>query len=654
MIVALLAFDSDAATFSGRVADTNGIPVAGATIEIAGHSTKTSHDGVFSLSATDSDAYALRVSAPGNYAFLHTYSRADEGLGPEGEGGIDVGTISLVPRDDNRTLLLFAGDAMMGRRFVDPRANEQALVRSGREEADMRAILEHVKPYVELADFASVNLETQLSPTPLSDALPKSVTFVTHPAFAAALRWTGFDYVALGNNHTYDYLDEGLDATLAAVQSAGLAYSGAGIDDAAARAPAEIDVDSQALRLLSYVGWRGRAEPSQVAETNKGGAALGTADNVTEDLAAAEPGTIDIIQYHSGLEYKSKPPLAEETLLKTAIDAGADLAIGHHAHVLQGFEIYRDRLIAYSLGNFAFDQYLPSTHSSMLVYAWYDGDTFVRAEIVPMHLNGYVPTPATGRLRYDIMQRIARLSAALGTCVGESGAHLVIEPCAEPNARQSLADDGQKTARHVAELGATPVPAIGTVNGSRPFRLGLDRLRRGDFEYVDLFDTDDRTWIAHPSVRITPPPRAMQIDVSPGEPVRTGMRVFTRTFTRSNPATVLADLASDGCATVTFFLQRRPDGMGFNDALDDGPIVALGSARVATGLTSVEIDFQLPRTFTRSIRLLLDAESCDADTGVLSLDNLALVEWQTPWLKPGALVPKADSTQVTHVQFRAH
>ena len=129
--------------------------------------------------------------------------------------------------------MLFAGDAMLARRFLAPRADEPALVRREHVQQDGRMLFDAIAPYIRLADFASVNLETQLSEREPDERLPKSVTFFSPTALAGLLEEAGFDYVALGNNHTYDYRDAGLISTLEALQKTGLAYSGAGLDEAA-------------------------------------------------------------------------------------------------------------------------------------------------------------------------------------------------------------------------------------------------------------------------------------------------------------------------------------------------------------------------------------------------------------------------------------
>jgi len=657
ILFALPAF-SCATSISGAIANDAGEPLPSASLSINGESVTVEKSGAFSTDVAAQDIYTIRISAPGHFSFIQTFSRADLEL--SGGDGLTVPTIKLVAKTKGRRLLVFGGDTMMARRFVKPRYGEPALVRTESAEADMKSVLQYMRPYLELAEFASVNLETQLSATPLTESLPKSVSFHTHTAIAPALRWAGVDYVALGNNHTFDYLDTGLERTLAALQTSGLAYSGAGTNDNQARLPHVAEVAGLPLYFFSYVGWPGTFEPNQVASATKGGAALGTDVSIKQDMRTIPPAALGVIQYHSGLEYASAPPLAEETQLKLAVDNGADLAIGHHSHVVQGYEVYKGKLLAYSLGNFVFDQYLPSTQAAMLLFVWYDDDRFYRAEVVPLHINGYIPTPATGVLRYDILQRLARLSASESTCLDSSGGHLVVKPCvgdAGAMAAQRIAlteQDPTRSVHRLSALGATPVAPIAAISNAGPYRLGLDLLRRGDFEYAGLFGTIDRTWIEHPSVSIVGTgPKKMRIEVSPDTVTTTGMKVFTRVFSRSSPATVISNITSNGCGIMRFLLQRRPDGVNFGDALKAGPVSEIGQLTIKSGTSNAELSFQLPRTFTRSIRLLIEAGPCDdSDAPVtMEIDDLAVIEWQTPWLDPGVVSPGASKTQATHVQF---
>ena len=95
-------------------------------------------------------------------------------------------------------------------------------------------------------------------------------------------------------------------------------------------------------------------------------------------------------------------------------------------------------------------------------------------------------------------------------------------------------------------------------------------------------------------------------------------------------------------------------GIGFNDALVTGPVTVIGQVELEAGTKLAALDFQLPRTFTRSVRLLLEATRCEkaASPVTIEIDDLAILEWQTPWFSSGAANPRASETQATHVQFR--
>ena len=169
--------------------------------------------------------------------------------------------------------------------------------------------------------------------------------------------------------------------------------------------------------------------------------------------------------------------------------------------------------------------------------------------------------------------------------------------------------------------------------GTSAYRLGVDLLRRGEFDYLGLFGTTDRTWIEHPQVNVVGEHgRSMQIELRDDVPVRTGMRVFMRVFARSAPATLSVSLRSQGCSEVRFALQRRKDGIGFEDALADGPVEEIGAVTLADQETRESFELQLPRTATRGIRLFIDASNCGESPAELTLDSLSLVEWRTPWL----------------------
>lgn len=591
----------------------------------------------------------IEASASGYYDSVHTFARDDE-----------VADIVLVAKKPGRRLLLFAGDAMLSRRYFEPRENEPAVVRREQLRADGERLLAHVRPYVQLADIASVNLESVLAAEELTDPLPKLVTFYSPVVLAELLEWTGFDYAALGNNHTFDFRDAGVRATQAALGGTRLGFSGMGLDEASARAPWRTSAAGQPFAFLSYVGWPGTFSPTQTASGDKGGAAYGDEFVFVEDIAAVRDTSTVVLQQHSGLEYVEQAPLTERTSLRTAIDAGADLVIGHHAHVLQGLDIYKKRLIAYSMGNFLFDQYFYTTQLGMLLYVWMDGEELHRAEVVPININGYVPTPATGRFRYAVLNRVARLSRENDVCFTASGAHAVVVPGTECRtsefAAENMAQDGALTS--LWQAGVSPLHAVRMSAGLGQYRIGTDLLRRGDFESASLFGTHERAWISSPSINIVPgdeaaDSRSMRIDLKPGETVRAGMKVFLRTFTPSTPATLSGRWRVTGDAGVRFELQRRRDGDAMSVALSDGPTTEIGAFAAGPGdWQGFALDHAMPRLATRSVRLLITVENPGTSPSSVWLDDLAWVQWRTPWRHAG-VAERVSGEFGTHLQWRA-
>lgn len=651
LILLLIASPVASQTISGRVLGDDGKALAGAVIEVAGQRVVSDPDGGFGMTVTAPGPVALRIAADGYYTTLHTYAAADI-AGLDG----DLGNITLVAHRPDRRLLLFAGDAMLARRFFEPPDGEPVLVRRRHVLEDGKKRLSAIRPYVELADFATVNMETQLASRRPEGRLSKSVTFYSPPEFAKLLEWCGFDYVALGNNHTWDYQEAGLRSTFVALDATRLGYSGAGFDEPTARAAHLADLDGKRFAFLSYVGWAGTFSPHQAAEGSKGGAALGSSQVFAEDLAALPADATAVLQYHSGLEYSDEPALSERTRLRLAIDDGADVAIGHHAHILQGLEVYRNRLIAYSMGNFLFDQTYYTTQLGMLLYVWMDGDEMYRAEVVPMYVNAYVPTPATGAMRYAILHRLARLSRPLGTCLLPNGAHATVGSC-EEHAVQRLDLGAARPGNgpvSLQQIGIGPTaPASFALSGYR-YRLGTDILPQGDFESFGAHAIPGRGWLLGPDAEVVDgESRQLRLSVPENAALQTGMSAFQRVFTRSNPTTLAGRIHADGPVTVRFRLQRRRPATPLAEALANGPLLTVGGLRVEQpGWQRFSLDFDQPRVGTEAVRLLIDvADDPDSPGGAeVLLDDLAWIEWRSPWINgDNGFI---DVHYATHAQFQ--
>lgn len=129
-----------------------------------------------------------------------------------------------------------------------------------------------------------------------------------------------------------------------------------------------------------------------------------------DDLRTAGCDLI-VVQFHSGFQFASFKSQFTESSAHQAIDAGADLVIAHHPHVLQGFEVYDGRLIVYSLGNFIFDQDFLATFATAIVRVVFEETSLLEARVYPLVLDNYRPVPLGGAAAKNVIQTLHERSA---------------------------------------------------------------------------------------------------------------------------------------------------------------------------------------------------------------------------------------------------
>jgi poly-gamma-glutamate synthesis protein (capsule biosynthesis protein) len=136
-------------------------------------------------------------------------------------------------------------------------------------------------------------------------------------------------------------------------------------------------------------------------------------DRITADVTAArERADLVIVILHSGYEYVQAPSAPQVAASKAAIDAGAALVIGHHAHILQGIEFYKEGVIVYGLGNFAFE--IDGDPSTAVLNVWLDKDGVHQLEIIPAIIQfGGQPRPAEPYEARPILQQVYYLTSIL-------------------------------------------------------------------------------------------------------------------------------------------------------------------------------------------------------------------------------------------------
>jgi poly-gamma-glutamate synthesis protein (capsule biosynthesis protein) len=241
----------------------------------------------------------------------------------------------------------------------------------------------------------------------------KSYTFQAPPMAAEALGLAGFDVVGLANNHALDYGVDGLADMLPRLREAGVQSVGAGADAATARAPVIVRHNGVSVALLAYVdvpveGRTGFDTRSWSAGPVTPGLAWANVDEMTEDIIAADTlSDVVVVLLHFGLEGRPQVTADQERVARAAIDAGAGLVIGAHAHVLQRVEAYNEGLIVYNLGNFIFDGFAQPSNYSAIFSATLTPAGVSDYEFVPVMVDRGVPRAATAEEAAIIMARVS-------------------------------------------------------------------------------------------------------------------------------------------------------------------------------------------------------------------------------------------------------
>ena len=175
-------------------------------------------------------------------------------------------------------------------------------------------------------------------------------SYQVDPVLANALRNAGINVVTLANNHLLDCGRAGVLETLEALERAGVAAVGAGADTRAAHRAVIRKAGRWSVGMLAYY-WNRRC----AAISRLPGSAMDPPDALAADILRLR-GQVDrvVVSFHWGVPYERQPSSEDRAKARWAVDCGADVVIGHHPHIIQPLEIYRDRPILYSLGNFAF------------------------------------------------------------------------------------------------------------------------------------------------------------------------------------------------------------------------------------------------------------------------------------------------------------
>lgn len=262
---------------------------------------------------------------------------------------------------------------------------------------------------VAAADVAAVNLEAPVepdNPTPIPKSGP---ALTTHPRTPALLAEAGFDLATLANNHLLDYGPAGMRTTLDACADAGLATAGVGENRTDALTPATFDANGVSLAVLAAC----EREFGIAGPDDPGTAWSAHLDALDAVQAAAGAHDAVVVVEHGGIEYVPFSPPERRERLRRFVDAGADLVVGHHPHVAQGWERYGGAFVCHSLGNFCFDRQADGDNTGwgLAVEVGFDRATPVGVDIYPIEpVDGVVHLLGAERSRADHLAHLHRLA----------------------------------------------------------------------------------------------------------------------------------------------------------------------------------------------------------------------------------------------------
>ncbi|ACM19551.1 poly-gamma-glutamate capsule biosynthesis protein, putative [Geotalea daltonii FRC-32] len=275
-------------------------------------------------------------------------------------------------------------------------------------------------------DLAMGNLETPITSGGL-EFKDKSYRFKAVPQAAAALKRAGFRVLTMANNHMLDYGTDGLLDTIYHLDKQGIKHSGAGKSLTEARREAIIDCNGNRIAFLSY----SLTYPAEFFATGmRAGTAPGYPSYYEKDISRIRANAdYVIVSFHWGKEGAATPKRYQVSTARRAVEAGADLVIGHHPHVLQGIESYRNGLIFYSLGNFAFGSLSRNSDRSIIARITLDRG-IKEAELIPInvlnHEVRFQPAILKGKRGKDVIERIRAISSPMGTTIrDENGRYLI-------------------------------------------------------------------------------------------------------------------------------------------------------------------------------------------------------------------------------------
>ncbi|HVX00581.1 MAG TPA: CapA family protein [Candidatus Babeliaceae bacterium] len=311
----------------------------------------------------------------------------------------------------NSVSIGLAGDVMLGRLVNDTIATTSYAYPWG-----------NLLPELYKNDLNIINLETTL--TNAKKPVPKVFNFRANPEVVVSLLLGNITVVNTANNHILDFGIPGLIETLKVLDSTGIKHVGSGNNELQARRPVIINKNNIKIGIIGATD----NEPTWIATSIRPGTnyfSATKANRLLQDVRALRPLVdILIVCLHWGPNMKERPSHEFRDLAHQLIDSGVDILHGHSAHIFQGIEIYKNKLILYDTGDFvddyAVDPFLRNDRS-FLFNVTVDEQGLRQLKLIPVIIKDMQVRKAQGKQAAQIIRRMQALSQEFHTKIESDG-----------------------------------------------------------------------------------------------------------------------------------------------------------------------------------------------------------------------------------------
>jgi poly-gamma-glutamate synthesis protein (capsule biosynthesis protein) len=287
---------------------------------------------------------------------------------------------------------------------------------------DVRKVIEQngiIYPFESIAeiikenDLAFFNMECPLAN--YSDGYPinKKYSFRAEPQYLKGLKYAGFNLASIANNHTIDFGKSGFLKTIEILNNDSIFTTGGGVNQDEAFKPLLIEKNGETFALFGMLEFLLEGTTFNESQPYP---AFGNIDKLCNEIRQLNSDIDNIIvSFHWGQENAVIPTSKQVEFAHKVVDAGADLVLGHHPHVLQSIETYKGKLILYSLGNFVFDNSGKLQKESVIFRCKFKNGQLIKPELIPVYINNCQPEIASQQTSTDIFEHLKKVSNPFNT-----------------------------------------------------------------------------------------------------------------------------------------------------------------------------------------------------------------------------------------------